>query len=65
MRHHYIIGTKWEQEDGSDKSMFPEMLRQLQLVRRSLSDAAVRLFYEFCAQTVLSGRWLCVVANVA
>ncbi|MGA2658979.1 MAG: hypothetical protein ABSH34_15870 [Verrucomicrobiota bacterium] len=39
------------------------VLRQPRLVRRSLSDAAVRLFYEFYAQTVLGGRWLCVVVK--
>jgi hypothetical protein len=27
MRHYYIIGTKWQQEDGSYNSMFREMLR--------------------------------------
>ncbi len=34
-----------------------------QLVRRSLSDEAVRLFYEFYAQTIVGGKWLCVVVT--
>jgi len=36
------------------------VLREPQLVRRSRSDEAVRLFYEFYAQTVVGGKWLCV-----
>ena len=43
----------------------PRVLRQPQLVRRSRSDATVRLFYEFYAQTVLGGKWLCVVVKYA
>lgn len=39
------------------------VLRQPQLVRRSRTDAAVRLFYEFYAQTVVNGKWLCVVVK--
>ena len=39
------------------------VLRQPQLVRLSRSDAAVRLFYEFYAQTLVSGKWLCVVVR--
>ena len=39
------------------------VLRQPQLVRRSRSDAAVRLFYEFYAQTMVGGKWLCVVVK--
>ena len=38
-------------------------LRQPQLVRRSRSDDAVRLFYEFYAQTIVGGKWLCVVVK--
>ena len=41
------------------------VLREPQLVRRSRSDEAVRLFYEFYAQTVVSGKWLCVVVKYA
>jgi hypothetical protein len=46
--------------------MGPEIervLRQPQLVRRSRSDAAVRLFYEFYAQTIVGGKLLCVVVK--
>jgi len=39
------------------------VLRQPQLVRRSRSDPAVRLFYEFYAQTIVAGKWLCVVVK--
>ena len=41
------------------------MLRAPQLVRRSRSDEAVRLFYEFYAQTIVGGKWLCVVVKYA
>jgi hypothetical protein len=39
------------------------VLLQPQLVRRSRSDEAVRLFYEFYAQTIVGGKWLCVVVK--
>jgi hypothetical protein len=39
------------------------VLRQPQYVRRSRSDSAVRLFYEFHAQTIVGGKWLCVVVK--
>ena len=39
------------------------VLRQPQIVRGSLSEVAVRLFYAFYAQTVLGGKWLCVVVK--
>lgn len=38
-------------------------LRQPQLVRRSRSDASVRLFYEFYSRTLVGGKWLCVVVK--
>ena len=41
------------------------VLRQPQLVRHSHSDAAVQLFYEFYAQTIVGGKWLCVVVKYA
>jgi len=41
------------------------VLREPQLVRRSRSDQAVRLFYEFYAQTIVGGKWLCVVVKYA
>ena len=41
------------------------VLREPQLVRRSRSDATVRLFYEFYAQTIVGGKWLCVVVKYA
>ena len=39
------------------------VLIQPQLVRLSRSDTAVRLFYEFYAQTIVGGKWLCVVVK--
>lgn len=39
------------------------VLRAPQLVRRSRSDAAVRMYYEFYAQTIVGGKWLCVVVK--
>ena len=39
------------------------VLRVPQIVRRSRSDDAVRLYYEFYAQTVVGGKWLCVVVK--
>jgi hypothetical protein len=40
-------------------------LRQPQVVRRSRTDETVRLFYEFYAQTIVGGKWLCVVVKYA
>lgn len=40
-------------------------LRQPQVVRRSRTDPAVRMYYEFYAQTVVGGKWLCVVVKYA
>jgi hypothetical protein len=40
-----------------------QVLRQPQLVHRSRTDKAVRLFYEFYAQTIVGGKWLCVVVK--
>ncbi|MCX6937000.1 MAG: DUF4258 domain-containing protein [Verrucomicrobia bacterium] len=34
-----------------------------QTVRRSRSDDTVRLFYEFYAETIVGGKWLCVVVK--
>jgi len=42
-----------------------QVLIQPQLVRRSRSDTAVRLFYEFYTQTIVGGKWLCVVVKYA
>ena len=40
-------------------------LRRPKLVRRSRTDPAVRLFYEFYTQTIVGGKWLCVVVKYA
>jgi len=39
------------------------VLRQPQLCRRSRSDDAVRLFYEFYEHTIVGGKWLCIVVK--
>ena len=44
-------------------SEIAKVLREPQVVRRSRSDSAVRLFYHFYARTVLGGKWLCVVVK--
>ena len=41
------------------------VLRQPLLVRCSRTDDAVRLFYEFYAETIVGGKWLCVVVKYA
>jgi hypothetical protein len=41
------------------------VLREPVLVRRSRSDDAVRLYYEFYAHTIVGGKWLCVVVRYA
>ncbi len=38
-------------------------ISQPQIVRKSTSDASVRLFYEFQPQTIVGGKWLCVVVK--
>jgi hypothetical protein len=40
-----------------------KVVQQPQIVRRSRSDATVRLFYEFYPQTIVRGKWLCVVVK--
>ena len=41
------------------------VVRRPQLVRRSRSDDAVRLYYEFYARTLVGGKWLCAVVKYA
>lgn len=36
---------------------------QPKLIRRSRSDAAVALFYDFCPKTLVGSKWLCVVVK--
>ena len=53
-------------EHAEMKGMETEIERVLlrpQLVRLSRTDAAVKLFYEFYAQTIVGGKWLCVVVK--
>jgi hypothetical protein len=39
------------------------VLRNPLFVRRSRSDASVRLFYAFHPETLVGGKWLCVVVK--
>jgi len=39
------------------------VLSSPQVVRRSRSDDAARLFYEFYSGTMVGGKWLCVVVK--
>jgi len=50
-----------EMEDMEEE--IEHVLREPQLVRRSRSDADVRLFYEFYTRTIVGGKWLCVVVK--
>ena len=45
------------------ESEIEKALAQPQMVRRSASDAAARLFYRFYARTIVGGKWLCVVVK--
>jgi len=40
-----------------------QVLMRPRMVRRSRSDATIRLFYEFYAQTLVDGKWLGVVVK--
>ena len=40
-----------------------QVLLHPKIVRRSRSDAAVNLFYEFYTQTPVGDKWLCVVVK--
>jgi hypothetical protein len=40
-----------------------QVLAAPQLVHRSRSDEQVRLFYAFYSQTIVGGKWLCVVVK--
>jgi hypothetical protein len=42
-----------------------QVLRQPQFVRHSRADEAVKLFHEFYAQTIVGGKWLCVMVKYA
>lgn len=51
------------QEMQGMASALERALRQPQLVRRSRTDPAARLFYEFHAETPMGGKWLCIVVK--
>jgi hypothetical protein len=40
-----------------------QLLAAPQIVRRSRSDDAVRLFYAYYPETIVGGKWLCVVVK--
>jgi hypothetical protein len=50
------------------RELEPEIERVLlhpEMVRRSRSDPSARLFYRFYAQTLVGGKWLCIVVKYA
>jgi hypothetical protein len=56
----HILGHPEMKDMGME---IERVLCQLQLVRRSRTDEAVRLIYEFYARTIVGGKWLCVVVK--
>jgi hypothetical protein len=54
LEHPEMIGMSMEIEN---------VLTKPHTVRRSRSDGAVQLFYEYYAQTIVGGKWLCVVVK--
>jgi hypothetical protein len=56
----HILERPEMKEMGSE---IERVLDQPQLVKRSRSDEAVQLFYEFYTQTMVGGKWLCVVVK--
>ena len=40
-----------------------KVLKEPRCVRRSRSDPAVRLFYDFLPQSIVGGKWLCLVVK--
>ncbi len=45
------------------ESEISKVLASPEFVLKSQTDAAVKLFYEFYAQTIVGGKWLCVVVR--
>jgi hypothetical protein len=56
----HILG---HQEMMGMESEIGTAVSQPKLVRGSRSDLAVRLFYDFCPETPVGGKWLCVVVK--
>ena len=54
LEHPEMIGMSMEIEN---------VLTKPHTVRRSRSDGTVKLFYEYYAQTIVGGKWLCVVVK--
>jgi hypothetical protein len=50
-------------ELGGMDSEVEVLLRKPRFVRLSSSDATVRLFYGFYPETLVGGKWLCVVVK--
>jgi len=44
-------------------SFLAQALQRPALVRRSKTDPAARVFYQFHAQTLVGAKWLCVVVK--
>ena len=54
LEHPEMIGMSMEIEN---------VLTRPHTMRRSRSDGTVKLFYEYYAQTIVGGKWLCVVVK--
>ncbi|HJT20025.1 MAG TPA: DUF4258 domain-containing protein [Nitrospira sp.] len=53
------------QEMAEMSAQIEHVLQTPTEVRVSRADPTVRLFYEFYAQTLVGGKWLCVVVKYA
>jgi hypothetical protein len=51
------------QEMNAMAAEIEQLLAAPQIVCRSHSDDAVRLFYAFYPETIVGGKWLCVVVK--
>jgi hypothetical protein len=56
----HILEHKEMNEMGAE---IEQLLAAPQIVRRSRSDDAVRLFYAYYPETIVGGKWLCVVVK--
>jgi hypothetical protein len=52
-------------EMNAMRAKIEQVLAAPQIVHRSRSDEHVRLFYTFYPETIVGGKWLCVVVKYA
>ena len=58
-----VVHILQHQEMAGMETEIERVLQAPAEVRLSRSDDTVQLFYEFYAQTLVGGKWLCVVAK--